>query len=50
MSQMKAWTVWLNGKLIDTVFFYKTVTKNEVLRDLINHDNYPIGINIVEGK
>ena len=50
MSQMKAWTVWLNGKLIDTVFFYKSMSEVEVLKELLDHDNYPFGINIVEGK
>lgn len=36
---MIAWNVYLNGKLIDTVFDRET-DANEVKKSLINHDGY----------
>lgn len=37
---MNAWDVYLNGKVIDTVFFTKDCTKDYVLKSLIDHDGY----------
>ena len=37
---MKAWSVYLNGKKIDTVFFGNSVAQADVLLSLINHDGY----------
>jgi hypothetical protein len=41
-----AWNVYLNGKLIDTVFYSAgaKVTADEVKRSLVNHDGYDPGI------
>lgn len=43
---MKAWNVYLNGKLIDTVFFDRDCDKDYVLDSLINHDGYHPNIKI----
>lgn len=38
---MDAFNVYLNGKLIDTLYFTKgQETSDEVRRSLINHDGY----------
>lgn len=39
---MKVFDVYLNGKLIDTVFYSKSdkITAYEVKQSLINHDGY----------
>jgi hypothetical protein len=37
---MNAFDVYLNGKLIDTVFYAKSFTVSEVKESLINHDGY----------
>ena len=41
--------VYLNGKLIDTVFYSASakVDADEVKRSLINHDGYDGGIKVV---
>lgn len=44
-SVMGAWNVYLNGKLIDTVFTNDT-DPWQVKHSLINHDGYPSGINV----
>lgn len=41
-----AWTVTLNRKNIDTVFFDKDCDKDYVLRSLINHDGYDPAIKV----
>lgn len=43
---MQAWNVYLNGKLIDTVFFNKNCDKDYVKDSLINHDGYDYDINV----
>lgn len=43
-----AWDVWLNGKLIDTVFADRT-TADEQRRSLINHDGYDSAIEVTKG-
>ena len=42
MSAHQAWNVYLNGKLIDTVFYSASakVDAEEVRRSLVNHDGY----------
>lgn len=41
-----AWYVYLNGKLIDTVFYDSDCDADYVLRGLINHDGYNPNIKI----
>jgi hypothetical protein len=43
---MKAYDVYLNGRLIDTVFWDNTSGVDEVLRSLINHDGYDPSIEV----
>ncbi len=42
--------VYLNRKLIDAVFYADsdTITKEEIKRSLVNHDNYDANIKIVK--
>ena len=40
----QAWNVYLNGKLIDTVFWVPSANADEVKRSLIGHDGYDSGI------
>jgi len=37
---MKAYEVWLDEKLIDTVFFLEDMSLSEVWSSLVNHDGY----------
>jgi len=37
---MKAWNVYVNGEMIDTVFYNDDIDADEVKRGLIEHDNY----------
>ena len=37
---MIAWNVYLNGRLIDTVFYMKGCDRDYVKDGLINHDGY----------
>ena len=43
---MQAWNVFLNGKLIDTVFFDRNCERDYVQRCLINHDGYDHKISV----
>ena len=52
----QAWNVYLNGKLIDTVF-YNThcdggakITAEEVKKSLVDHDGYNPAIVVRKGK
>lgn len=40
----QAWNVYLNGKLIDTVFCAPSDDADDVKRSLVNHDGYDSGI------
>ena len=40
------WNVYLNGELIDTVFFDATCDESYVLRALIDHDGYDPNIKV----
>ncbi len=42
----QAWDVYLNGELIDTVFYDRDCDADYVKRGLINHDGYDPGIEI----
>jgi hypothetical protein len=44
--QQVAWNVYLNGKLINTVFYTPNCDKDYVLDGLINHDGYDPAITI----
>lgn len=44
---MKAWSVYLNGVEIDTVFFADDCTENYVKCDLMFHDGYDSGIVVI---
>jgi hypothetical protein len=44
---MKAFNVYLNGSLIDTVYFMRSFTAREVRRSLIDHDGLPEAIIVV---
>lgn len=39
-----AWNVYLNGRLIDTVFYDNNCDKEYVRTSLINHDDYDSNI------
>ena len=43
---MTAWDVYLNGKIINTVFYDKKCDKQYVKDGLINHDGYPPNIKV----
>ena len=45
-----AWTVTLNGKHIDTVFFDADCDADYVYRALVNHDGYNPGIKVRNEK
>jgi len=43
---VKAWNVYLNGKVIDTVFYDDDVEADEVKRGLVDHDGYDPAIEV----
>lgn len=45
---MIAWDVYLNNRLIDTVFYMSNCDHDWVLNGLINHDGYNPQIKIVK--
>jgi hypothetical protein len=45
-----AYDVYLNGKLIDTVFQSDPSSEEEVKRSLINHDGYDPGIEVKKSR
>jgi hypothetical protein len=47
---MQAFDVYLNGKNIDTVFYTKGFTADEVRQSLINHDGYNLNIVVKKAK
>lgn len=49
---MDAFNVYLNGRLIDTVFYAKSSkeTCDEVKRSLINHDGYNPDIVVMKSR
>jgi hypothetical protein len=46
----QAWDVFLNGKLIDTVFFDEDMGKDAVYQSLVNHDGYHTAIVVRKAK
>ena len=44
---MNAWDVWSNGKMIDTVWYLRSISADTVCQSLINHDGYPGDITVV---
>jgi hypothetical protein len=44
-----AWDVYLDGKLIDTVFYTRDCDADYVRRSLIDHDGYSPGIKVRRG-
>jgi hypothetical protein len=44
------YSVFLNHKKIDSVFFTGNVSEEEVEESLINHDNYDRNINVIKSK
>ena len=50
---MDEYQVFLNGKLIDIVFYQKGMTIEEVVQGLVDHDHYPANVRVkrvTEGK
>lgn len=43
---MKAWNVYLNGEVIDTVFYDDDIEADEVKRGLVDHDSYDPAIEV----
>ena len=46
MAAHQAWNVYLNGKLIDTVFYAPDCDAEHVRRGLIDHDGYDPAITV----
>lgn len=46
----RAWDVYLNGKLIDTVFYDRNCDADYVRRGLIEHDGHSPDITVKGGK
>lgn len=46
----RAWDVYLNGRLIDTVFYDRSCTADYVRNGLINHDGYNPRIRVKGGE
>lgn len=47
---MQAWNVYLNGRLIDTVFYDKDCDQSYVRNGLINHDGYDSRIKVFKRR
>lgn len=47
---MRKWNVYLRGKLIETVYFDRSVTSWEVRDSLMKHDGYTYSITVKEAK
>lgn len=45
---MRAWDIYLDGQLIDTVFYIREVEADAVKTALINHDGLPVRIEVRE--
>ena len=46
---MREWNVYLNGFLVDTVYFLDDVEEGDVYNCLVNHDGYVSDIQIHVG-
>jgi hypothetical protein len=49
-ERMYAYTVYLRGREIDTLFYNSPMDVEEVKRDLINHDGYDSNIEVMMEK
>ena len=47
---MRAWDVYLDGKVVDTVYFDAKCDEFYVKTSLINHDGLPYTITVKEAK
>lgn len=47
---MNAWDIYLGRRLIDTVFYMKGISAEEVRISLINHDGYAPRITVRQQK
>jgi len=47
---MTGWNVWLNGKLIDKVFYVDGFSSEEVKESLVDHDAYNPNIKVRKEK
>lgn len=50
MGNMKAWDVYRNGRLIDTVYYTANCSASYVKKTLIDHDGYNSGIVVVPAR
>lgn len=41
---MRGWDIIRNGRIVDTVFYIKSMTLHEVRDSLIRHDGFPVDI------
>jgi hypothetical protein len=46
----RAWNVYLNGRLVDTVWFDEDCDADYVLRALVEHDGYDPRIRVSLGR
>jgi hypothetical protein len=44
---MRAWDIIQNGRIIDTVFYDRTMTLHEVRASLIHHDGHGVDIQLM---
>ena len=49
-KNMKAWDIYLDDKLVDTVFCDKNLSAWHVRRSLVYHDGYPGNVKIKEAQ
>lgn len=50
MNRFAKFNVFLNGMLIDTVFYMRSMCADAVRRSLIEHDGYSVNISVIRGK
>lgn len=46
---MNRWDIYYRDELIDTIWFSKSISAEEVVRELIRHDGFPYGIHVQKG-
>lgn len=49
-NKMVAWNVYLNNRLIDTVFYMANCDREYIRKGLINHDGYDPRIKVCKAK
>jgi len=45
---MKPWDVYVNGKWVNTVYYDLECNAEYVKESLINHDGYPVNIEVLQ--